>query len=54
MGEHCTFHWKRMAKELALYALGEEGYESESVVGATNKVFPGSMVSWPTAECACC
>lgn len=34
-----------MAKELAAYALGEESYESESVMGATNRAFPGSMVS---------
>lgn len=32
-------------KELATDPLGKEGYEFESVVGATNKVFPGSMVS---------
>lgn len=45
MGKLCTFHWKRTVKELAADPLGKEGYEFESVVGATNKVFPGSMVS---------
>lgn len=44
-GDHCTLHWRHTVKELAAYALGEEGYGSESVVGATNKAFPASMVS---------